>query len=58
MGFRHAVSGLLLLLLKLSLSADVAIIFLRGLAQKLERHDKQDDADAGAGEHAARSDVP
>ena len=58
MGFRHVFGGLLLLLLKLGLSDDVAIIFLRGPTQKLERHDKQDDADAGSGEHAARSDVP
>ena len=58
MGFRPVVGELLLLLLKLSLSDDVAIIFLRGSTQELERHDEQDDADTGAGKHAARSDVP
>lgn len=37
---------------------DEAVKLLDGPAQQLEAHDQTDDADAGAGKHAVRGDVP
>lgn len=40
------------------LADDVAVEFLDGAAESFEGHDKEEDADAGSGEHALGSDVP
>lgn len=58
LSFWGVVGGLLLLLLKLRLLDDLAIIFLWGPTQELERHDEEDDADARAGKHAVRVIMP
>ena len=42
----------------LELAQDVAVIFFGAAAKEFERYDEQDDADAGAGKHAAGCDVP
>jgi hypothetical protein len=36
----------------------IAVVFFAGAAQEFEQDDEQDDADAGAGEHASAGYVP
>ena len=40
------------------LADEKAVVLLDRAPEELERHDEQDDADAGACEHACRGDVP
>lgn len=40
------------------LADEEAVVFFGGAAQELERDDEEDDADAGASEHALAGDVP
>lgn len=42
----------------LELAQDVAVVFFGAAAEEFEGDDEQDDANAGAGEHAPRCDVP
>ena len=53
-GFRDSSLGVLLDVL----GDDVAVKFLGGAAEELEGHDEENDADAGACEHAVGFDLP
>jgi len=39
-------------------ACDVRVVLARGTAESFEGYDEEEDADAGAGEHAVTSDVP